>query len=145
MGKDEEDRFDLPRISIHVSLRFTCYDLAFGRTMFRQDMVSCPLQSVSLGSSAFCPLEIWAYDSESFPCSSNGKESACDAGDPGSIPWLGRSPGERNGNSLQYSCLENPKNRGTWRVQSMGSQRVGHDRVTNRSTTVIPKTAQCVE
>ena len=52
---------------------------------------------------------------------SDGKESACDAGDPGSIPELGRSPGEGNGNPLQYSCLENPVDK------SMGSQRVGHD------------------
>ena len=44
-----------------------------------------------------------------FPCSSVGKESACNAGDPGSIPGSGRSPGERNGNLLQYSCQENPK------------------------------------
>ena len=49
-----------------------------------------------------------------FPCSSAGKEPACNAGDPGSIPGLGRSPGEGNGNSLQYSCLENPKDRGAW-------------------------------
>ena len=43
-----------------------------------------------------------------FPGSTDGKESACHGGDPGSIPWLGRSPGEENGNPLQYSCLENP-------------------------------------
>ena len=42
------------------------------------------------------------------PCASDGKESACNAGDPGSISGLGRSPGEGNGNPLQYSCLENP-------------------------------------
>ena len=42
------------------------------------------------------------------------KESACNAGDPGSIPGLGRSLGERNGNPLQYSCLENPMDRGAW-------------------------------
>ena len=42
-----------------------------------------------------------------FACSSDSKESACSAGDPGSIPGLGRSPGEGNGNPLQYSCLEN--------------------------------------
>ena len=47
-----------------------------------------------------------------FPCSSVGKESACSAGDPGSIPGLGRSPGERNGNPLQYPCLENLMDRG---------------------------------
>ena len=43
-----------------------------------------------------------------FPGGSDGKESACSAGDLGSIPGLGRSPGEGSGNSLQYSCLENP-------------------------------------
>ena len=50
------------------------------------------------------------------PCSSLGKESACSAGDLGSIPWLGRSPGEGSGNPLQYSCLENPMDRGAWQV-----------------------------
>ena len=43
-----------------------------------------------------------------FPGDSKGKASACNAGDLGSIPGLGRSPGEGNGNPLQYSCLENP-------------------------------------
>ena len=47
-----------------------------------------------------------------FPGVSNGKESACNAGDPGLIPGLGRFPGERNGKQLQYSCLENSVNRG---------------------------------
>ena len=42
------------------------------------------------------------------------KASACNAGDPGSIPGLGRSPGEGNGNPLQYSCLENPMGGGAW-------------------------------
>ena len=45
---------------------------------------------------------------------SDSKESACNAGDPGSIPGSGRSPGEGNGNPLQYSCLENSMDRGTW-------------------------------
>ena len=43
-----------------------------------------------------------------FPDDSDPEESACNTGDLDSIPGLGRSPGERNGNSLQYSCLENP-------------------------------------
>ena len=43
-----------------------------------------------------------------------GKESACNAGDVGSIPGLIRSPGGGNGNSLQYSCLENPMDGGAW-------------------------------
>ena len=47
-----------------------------------------------------------------FPGSSNGKDSACNAGDLGSMPDLGRSPGEGNGNLLKYSCLENSMDRG---------------------------------
>ena len=47
-----------------------------------------------------------------FPGGSDGKASACNAGDPGSIPGLGRSPGEGNGNPLQHSCLENPMDGG---------------------------------
>ena len=58
--------------------------------------------------------------------SSVGKESACSAGDPGSIPGLGRSPGEGNGKTLKYPCLANPKDREAWWTQR-GSQRVGHD------------------
>ena len=50
----------------------------------------------------------------SFPCSSVGKKSACSAGDPGSIPGLGRSPGKENGNPLQYPCLENLIDRVAW-------------------------------
>ena len=49
----------------------------------------------------------------------SGKESSCNAGDTGdlrSIPGLGRSPGEGNHNPLQYSCLENPMDRGAWRA-----------------------------
>ena len=49
-----------------------------------------------------------------FPGGSDGKTSACNAGDLGSIPGLGRSPGEGNGNPLQHSCLENPMDRVAW-------------------------------
>ena len=49
-----------------------------------------------------------------FPSGSDGKASACNAGDPGSIPGLGRSPGEGNGNPLQYSCLENSMDGEAW-------------------------------
>ena len=67
----------------------------------------------------------------------SGKEftrNAGDSGDVGSIPGPGRSLGEGNGNLLQYSCLGNPMDREAWRLQSMGSQRVGHDWATNIST-----------
>ena len=47
-------------------------------------------------------------------CSSDGEESACNAGDLGSIPWSGRFPGEGNSNSVQYSFLENSMDRGAW-------------------------------
>ena len=60
------------------------------------------------------------------PGGSDGKESACSAGDLGSIPGLGRSSGEGNGNPLQYSCLENPISRGAWQAIVHGSQRVRH-------------------
>ena len=55
-----------------------------------------------------------------FPHSSVGKSSACNAGDPGSIPGSRRSPGEVNGNPLQYSCLENPTDRGAWQATVHG-------------------------
>ena len=56
-----------------------------------------------------------AFQYSSFPYSgSDGEETACNAGDLGSVPGLGRSPGEGNGNSLQYSCLENSRDRGAW-------------------------------
>ena len=59
-----------------------------------------------------CDIFISLY--KGFPGGSDGKGSAYNAGDPGSIPGLGRSPGEGNGNPLQYSCLENPMDRGAW-------------------------------
>ena len=65
---------------------------------------------------------------QSFPGGSGGKESVCTVGDPGSIPRSGRSPGEGNGNPLQYSCLENSMDRGVW--QTLRWPRVGHNRVT---------------
>ena len=49
-----------------------------------------------------------------FPGGSDGKDSACNAGDPGLIPGLGRFPGEGHGNPFQYSCLENSTDRGAW-------------------------------
>ena len=56
----------------------------------------------------------------SLPSGSDGKESVSNAGDLGSIPGLGISPGEGNGNTLQNSCLENPMDRGTWGITVHG-------------------------
>ena len=68
---------------------------------------SAPGETLILAS--FSRLEIDSGGSDS-------KESACNTGDPGSIPGLGRSPGEGNGNPLQCSCLENPVDRGAWQA-----------------------------
>ena len=57
---------------------------------------------------------------EVFPGGSEDKASACNTGDPGLIPGLGRSPGKGNGNPLEYSCLENPMDRGAWRATVHG-------------------------
>ena len=55
-----------------------------------------------------------------FPGGSDGKESACNVRDLGSIPGLGGSPGEGKGYPLQYSCLENPMDRGAWQATVYG-------------------------
>ena len=57
---------------------------------------------------------------QGFPGDSDGKTSACSPGDQSSIPGLGRSPGEGNGNPLQYSCLENSMDRGAWQATFHG-------------------------
>ena len=62
-----------------------------------------------------------------FPGGLDGKETACNAGDLGSVPGSGSSPGKGNGNPLQYSCLENSMDIGAWWLQFIGSQRVGHN------------------
>ena len=62
-----------------------------------------------------------------FPGGAEGKASACNVGELGSIPGSGKSPGEGNGTQLQSSCLENSMDGGTFQaIQSMGSQRVTH-------------------
>ena len=57
---------------------------------------------------------MWVGQLLGFPGGSDDKESSCNAGDLGLIPGSGRSPGEGNGNPLQYSCLENSMDRGAW-------------------------------
>ena len=69
--------------------------------------------------------------STGLPCDSDGRESACNTGDLVLIPASGRSPGEGNGNPLQYSCLQDSMDKRAGGLQSMGSQGVRHDWVTN--------------
>ena len=74
-----------------------------------------------------------------FPDSSVGKESACNAGDPGSIPGSGRSPGEGIGYPLQYSCLENPVDGGAWwaAVHRVAQSQTGLKRLGGSSSSCI--------
>ena len=77
---------------------------------------------INLGKNNQCSLSQMG-----FPGGSDGKESACDVGDLGSIPGSGRSSGEGNGYTLQCSCLENPRDRGAWWARAAG--------VTSKNTT----------
>ena len=81
--------------SIHLQCRRPQFDSWVRKFPWRRDRLPTP---VFLG----------------FPGGSDHKDSTCNAGDLGSIPGLGRSPGGGHGNPLQYSCLENPMNRGAW-------------------------------
>ena len=67
-----------------------------------------------LGTYFLKSLTLFKALEDGFLGGSDSKASACDAEDPGSIPGSGRSPGEGNGNPLQYSCLENPMDEGAW-------------------------------
>ena len=73
---------------------------------------------------------MWTHQNYLEGTYSVGKESACSEGYPGSIPGLGRSPGEGNCKPLQYPCLENPMDRGAWLAILHGVARVRHDLVT---------------
>ena len=78
--------------------------------IYRRCFVSC--MDFIIGICHYYPL--------GFPGGSESKDSACNAGDLGSIPESGRSPGGGNGNPLQYSCPENSLIRGTWRATGLG-------------------------
>ena len=72
----------------------------------------------------------YGFPTKVFPCGLIGEASVCNAGDLGSIPGLRRSSGEGNGNPLQYSCPDNPVDRGIWQATVHGITRVGHDLAT---------------
>ena len=84
-------------------------------------------QKWSLGS---LPFLVRTENNICFGGGSQERCFACSAGDPGLISGSGRSPGEGNGNPLQYPCLEKPMDRGAWHLEDMSSKRVGHDWVT---------------
>ena len=78
---------------------------------FSTEDLTCPAEVTHFQ----CIISRWG-----FPDGSDGKESACNMGDPGSIPGWGKSPKEGNGNPPQYSCLENSIDRGVWQATVHG-------------------------
>ena len=78
-----------------------------------------------------------------FPGGSEVKASACNVGELGSIPGLGRSPGEGNGNLLQYSCLENPMDRGAWWATVHGVAK-SRTRLSNFTFTLVISLTNCL-
>ena len=102
----------------------------------------CWQSNVSAFFFFFLVLPVYCYQPislQGFPGDSDGKASAYNARDPGSIPGLGRSSGEGNGNPLQYSAWKIPWMEEHGRLQSMGLQRVGHDWVTSLDFLYVPK------
>ena len=84
------------------------------QTTLRKDKIYASIVHVCNNDQSFLILLL------GLPCSSNGKESACNAGDQHSIPGSGRSSGKGNSNPPQYSCLENPMDRGAWQTTVHG-------------------------
>ena len=81
-------------------------------------LMPASFQLQPVGAALLC--DAWASHCGGFPGGSEVKRSACNAGDLGLIPGLGRSPGEGNGNPLQYSCLENPMEGRAWQATVHG-------------------------
>ena len=79
-----------------------------------------------------------------FPGGSDSKESACNVRDPGLIPGSGRSPGEENGNPLQYSWLENSIDRGVWQATVHGVTRSWRQLINSSNKPFVPLTSQCL-
>ena len=75
---------------------------------------------VSITSVTLCIICLALETFGGFLCGSHSKESACKAGNLGPIPGLGRSSGEGNGNPREYTCLENPMDRGAWQATFHG-------------------------
>ena len=98
-------------------------------------LLAMPFQLQKISLEAILISRIFEDISDGFPHSSVGKESACNAGDLGSIPGSGISLGEGNGNQLQHSCLEPPRDRRAWWATVHGITRVGHVLATKPPTT----------
>ena len=117
--------FSINKISLDLSI-----PIVLQTTYTNEDLEIYPVNPVSLVLQILCPTQYVNSYLIVIPGGSAGKESACNAGDPGSIPESGRSSGEGNGHPLQYCHLENPMDRGAWRATVHGVARVRDDLVT---------------
>ena len=120
-------KIDVKKVSIHdckfsyYPLSLSVFDLHFLKLLGMHTVTNIVFllsgpsyHYASLVSLCFLLIITLSLSLLGFPGGSDGNTSACNVGDPGLIPGSGRSPGEGNGNPLQYSCLENPMPRGTW-------------------------------
>ena len=100
----------------HFLCGFNCYLNYYIRSIYLSNSIPTVYTIVGSGKVAMNKTDknLLLKSLRWFPGASDSKVSACNARDTGSIPGLGRSPGEGNGNLLQYSCLENPMDRGAW-------------------------------
>ena len=101
-----------------------------GESQGRGSLVSCRLWGRTESDMTEVTQQQQHPSQRGFPGGSVDKELACSAGDPGLIPGLGRSPGEGNGDPLQYSCLKNPMDRGAWQAIVHEVTGVGHNLLT---------------
>ena len=113
----------LPSVFPSISYCHRCEEWCCQTSQFLNAGTVLHLKNKQVDNNKHWPCEppVWGfmfigyfYRKGDFPGGSDGKVSAYNAGDPGSIPGSGRSPGEGNGNPLHYSCLENPMDRGAW-------------------------------
>ena len=97
---------------------FICTSLETTTTCMLDSL--CLYSILNLFSFIYFSYLVFLHLAMGFPSGSDGKASVYNAGDPGLIPGLGRSTGEGNGSPLQYSCLENPMDRGSWQATVHG-------------------------
>ena len=112
--------FHCMNISPFIYLLYSL-DRLQGCFLIRATMSTAAIKLLYMSLRLLCRhFSCFIYIHMGFPNGSDGKASAHSAGDPGLIPELGRSPGEGNGNPLQYSCLENSMDRGAWQATVHG-------------------------
>ena len=99
----------------HLSTEFSRQEYWSGLPFsIPDDLPDSGIERVSLSAFLQWQVDFLPLCHLGFPAGSDGKEPACNSGDLGSIPVLGRSPGDENDNSLQYSCLGKTMDRGAW-------------------------------